>query len=76
MRRRRYAGAVDAGHHEQFGRIRQLRESFEEWHRLGIAAFQRGDLASYSDAIRAENALIRERLRVMGELSRAWSRSN
>ena len=70
MQQRRYAVAVDAEHPERFGRIRQLRESFEEWHRLGMAAFQRGDLASFCDAIEAESALIREHARVMDELKR------
>ncbi|HET9270779.1 MAG TPA: hypothetical protein VFO31_21525 [Vicinamibacterales bacterium] len=70
MQQQRYAVAVDAGHPERFGRIRQLRESYEEWHRLGIAAFQRGDLASFSDAIDAESALIREHSRVIDELKR------
>ena len=61
---------MDAGQPERFGRIRQLRESYEEWHRLGVAAFQRGDLASFSDAIDAESVLIREHSRVMDELRR------
>jgi hypothetical protein len=48
--------------------MRRLRESREEWHRLGIAASQRGDLASLADAMDAETDLIREQARVMGEL--------
>ena len=58
--------AVDA--EQPFGRMRRLRESFEEWHRLGIAASQRGDLASLADAIHAEADLMREQERVMDEL--------
>jgi len=54
--------------------MRRLRESFEEWHRLGIAASQRGDLASLADAVHAEADLIREQTRVMNEL-RDWRRS-
>ena len=64
--------AVDA--EQPFGRMRRLRESFEEWHRLGIAASQRGDLASLADAVHAEADLIREQTRVMNEL-RDWRRS-
>jgi hypothetical protein len=48
--------------------MRRLRESFEEWHRLGIAASQRGDVAALADAMHAEAALIREQVRVMDEL--------
>ena len=64
--------AVDA--EQPFGRMRRLRESFEEWHRLGIAASQRGDLASLADAVHAEADLIREQTRVTNEL-RDWRRS-
>ena len=66
MQQRRYAGAVDA--EQPFGRMRRLRESFEEWHRLSIAASQRGDLAALADAMHAETDLIREQVRVMDEL--------
>ena len=61
---------MDAVHLESFGRIRRLRESLEEWQRLGIAASRRGDLASLADAIHAETELIREQARVLDELKR------
>ena len=76
MRQRRYAVAVDAGYDDRFGRMRRLRESLEEWHRLRIAASQRGDLASLADAMHAEADLMREHERVMDELKgQAWGRS-
>jgi len=59
---------VDSLSRDRVGRMRRLRESFEEWHRLGIAASQRGDLASLADAIHAEADLMREQERVMDEL--------
>jgi len=58
---------VDA--EQPFGRIRRLRESFEEWHRLGMSALQRGDAASFNDAIQAHAAIIREQMRMMDELA-------
>ena len=68
MQQRRYAVVVDALCRDRVGRMRRLRESQEEWHRLGIAASQRRDLASLADAIHAEADLIREQARVLDEL--------
>lgn len=45
--------------------MRQLRESYDEWHRMGLAALKRRDFSSVTDAIRAETAIIREQRRVM-----------
>ena len=59
---------MDAVRLERFDRMRRLRESYEEWHRLGVAALKRRDFSSVTDAIRAETAIIREHRRLMNGL--------
>ena len=59
---------MDAAYRERFNRMRQLRESYEEWHRVELAALKRRDFPSVSDAIRAETAIIREQRRVINGL--------
>jgi len=44
----------------RFVRLYQLRESFAEWHRVGVAGAKRGDVASTRDAIRYQAEIIRE----------------
>ena len=56
---------MDAAQRERLNRIRQLRESYEEWHRLGVAALARGDFHSVADAAQAESTIIREQKRVI-----------
>lgn len=56
---------MDAVRRERFDRLRRLRESYEEWHRIGVAALKRRDFSSVTDAIRAETAILREQQRVM-----------
>lgn len=59
---------MDPALREQSDRLRRLRESYEEWHRIGVAALKRRDFSSVTDAIRAETAIIREQQRVMNGL--------
>jgi hypothetical protein len=49
-------------------RLRQLRESFGEWHRLALAATTRGDVASTRDAIHSQAEILRE----LDSLVREW----
>ena len=59
---------MDAVRRERFDRMRRLRESYEEWHRLGVAALKRRDFSSVTDAIQAETAIILEEQRLMNGL--------
>jgi hypothetical protein len=48
--------------------MRRLRESQEEWERVGIAAIRRRDVAAWRDAIQAQADILREQRRVVAEL--------
>jgi hypothetical protein len=59
---------MDSAFRERVDRMRRLRESYEEWHRLGIAALERLDFPSVADAIQAEATIICEHERVSRSL--------
>jgi hypothetical protein len=61
---------MDPASRERFGRFRQLKESFEEWCRLGTVAAKRRDVAAMDDAIQAHAAILREQRRLLAELMR------
>ena len=59
---------MDEPYAQILARLRELREGFAEWHRVGMDALRRGDLSALDAAVRAESDLIDEQRRLLTEL--------